>query len=251
MSTFIRQLSEVGAEDVASVGGKGASLGELMKMGMPVPQGFVLCAEAYEQGELTDEMRAEVLGAFDQLGADRVAVRSSATCEDGKVASWAGELETYLNIDREQLIDRVLACWSSLASPRAQAYREEQGLNEARIAVAVVIQQMVPAEAAGVIFTTHPITGNQNQIVIEAAPGLGDAVVGGEVIPDTYVVEKETGEVVYDSDEALLKVDEIATLLEFACAIEEHFGFPCDIEWAMAHGEMFILQSRPITTLYG
>lgn len=233
------------------VGGKGASLGELMKMGMPVPQGFVLTASAYEQVELTDEMRAEIFEAFDQLGSLLVAVRSSATCEDGKAMSWAGELETFLNVDREHLIDRVLACWSSLESARAKAYREEQGLNDARIAVAVVIQQMVPADVAGVAFTAHPVTGDNGQVVIEAAPGLGDAVVGGEVIPDAYVVEKDSGEILYDVDEALLSVQEIARLVKLCRSIEEHFGFPCDIEWAMAKGEFFILQSRPITTLYG
>lgn len=252
MNHLIRQLFSVGMSDVALVGGKAAALGELLKIRMPVPPGFVITTQAYADREMTEVLREQILTAFDALGSERVAVRSSASCEDGKVMSWAGELETYLNVDRTQVIDRILDCWDSLQSDRAKAYRHEHELNETVINVAVIVQMMIPAEVAGVLFTAHPVTGNRQQVVIEAAAGLGEAVVSGEVIPDTYEINKETREVVADFDEeALLNPDALMILMDLSEAIETHFGFPCDIEWAMIRGVIFILQSRPITTLYG
>ncbi|MFA6429066.1 MAG: PEP/pyruvate-binding domain-containing protein [Patescibacteria group bacterium] len=249
MTSCICPLEEASALGPGLVGGKAAALGTLIKIGMPVPPGFVIHAN----GTATSSTwREEVLAAFERLGAEHVAVRSSATCEDGKAMSWAGELETFLNVPRELLLDRIQACVDSLDSPRAKTYRALHDLDQSAIGVAVVVQAMIPAEQAGVVFTMHPVTGNREHVVVEAGPGLGEAVVGGEIIPDTYVLEKGTARIV-DGPEGipLLTGVELAQLLELCQRIENHFAFPCDIEWAKVGEQFFILQARPITTTYG
>ena len=251
--------------------------------------------------DLTDE----ILKAFDELFAntppaplDRgekqrfVAVRSSATAEDSAVASWAGELETYLNTTRENVVERVRNCWSSLFTPRAIFYRHEKNLIDHYVSVAVVIQKMIQSEISGITFTVHPVTEDYDQMIIEAGYGLGEAIVSGQITPDSYVVSKSgmnivdiyvgnqnrklirnvrttkatklrTTKFVKDEDGANEWVDvgkegekqkltgkqiiEVATVCK---RIEDHYKFPCDIEWAMdKSGVIFITQSRPITTL--
>lgn len=249
--SFIRPLSTLGQQDVDAVGGKGASLGEMIQAGIPVPPGFVIVASAHEQG-MTDDVAREILEAFKTLGARTVAVRSSATAEDGASASWAGELETYLNTTEETLLDRVNMCWDSLTSPRAVAYRQEHGQQEVAISVAVVVQKMVKADVAGVAFTVHPVTHSPNQIMIEACLGLGDKLVGGEVTPNSYLVDKATKEIIEcvvmdDVVEQTLADDAVQELARWCERIEKHYGHPCDIEWAMEGGKLYFLQCRPIT----
>ena len=149
------------------------------------------------------EIRKEILMAYDSLANETriksnklripfyVAVRSSATAEDSKVASWAGELESYLGVDRKQVIKMVLKCWSSLFTPRAIFYRIEKKLHSKQVSVAVVVQKMIESEVAGVIFTTHPVARDPNQMVIEASWGLGESVVSGKVTPNIYVIDKK------------------------------------------------------------
>lgn len=120
----------------------------------------------------------------------RVAVRSSATAEDSKSASWAGELESYLNVEKENLLESIKKCWASLFTPRAIVYRNEKGLLKTKVSVAVVVQKMVEAEVAGVSFTVHPVIKDKDQMIHEAVFGLGEALVGGQVTPDAYVVRK-------------------------------------------------------------
>jgi len=203
-----------------------------------------------------------------------VAVRSSATAEDSKVASWAGELETYLNTTKKDLLKNVKKCWSSLFTPRAIFYRKEKNLHKAKVSVAVVVQEMVQSEISGITFTVHPVIQDKNQMIIEAGYGLGEAIVSGSITPDSYVIDKKN-QVIMDINVAnqgtmlvrasrgnkTIKVKKTASskqklagkqILELAtlCArVEKHYGFPCDIEWAYARGKFYITQSRPITTL--
>ncbi|AGB36469.1 phosphoenolpyruvate synthase [Natronococcus occultus] len=225
-----------------------------------------------------DELRAEILESYRQVGEDGeeafVAVRSSATAEDLPDASFAGQQETFLNVTESDLLDRVRECWASLFTQRAIYYRQEKGFDHSAVNIAVVVQQMVDAEKSGVMFTSHPSTGDPTMI-IEAAWGLGEAVVSGAVSPDNYVVsrqdrsvdvtvaekkvmhakDEETGETrEIDVSEAkrnarVLADDEIDRLVDLGERVEDHYDTPQDVEWAILDGEVFMLQSRPITTI--
>lgn len=265
-------LEEITRGDVASVGGKAAHLGELLRAGMPVPNGFVIRGdEATAQsspGKWTDSLFA----AFDRLGSEYVAVRSSAMNEDGQNASWAGQLNTFLYVPRSELLARIEECRRSAHSARAAAYAHQQHLDPGPIAV--IIQAMVPSASSGVAFSVHPVTKNPDHIIIEAGLGLGEAIVSGQITPDTYIVHKESGAVLerhvaqqnrqlVGSKEGpvwlMLKTAQgaaqklhdthIATLGGYVRAIETHFGYPVDVEWALTDGQLYITQARPITTL--
>ncbi len=308
-------LDEIRADDLESVGGKGASLGELTNAGLPVPPGFVVTAGTYRtfiedtgideelfeavdvdaddskalaeaaehandlilETEMPDDLREEILDAYRNLGEGDsfVAVRSSATAEDLPDASFAGQQETFLNIREDELLDKVRECWASLFTQRAIYYRQQQGFEHDVVNIAVVVQQMVDSEKSGVLFTSHPSTGDP-RVIIEAAWGLGEAVVSGSVSPDNYVVDRTSGEVeeVTIADKKLkcikdpetghtietevedelrnkrvLNEDEIKRLVELGEIVEAHYDTPQDVEWAIIDGEAFMLQSRPITTI--
>jgi len=223
-----------------------------------------------------DVLRAEVLDAYHRLG-DRVpvAVRSSATAEDTAGTSFAGMHETFVNVvGDDAVVERVVDCWLSLFGERAIAYRASQGLTE-EPAIAVVVQELVAAERAGVLFTVDPSTGDTTRLVVEGALGLGEVVVSGAVEPDTYVVAKDDLRVVHarvghqthelvpgdggtvtrrDLDPAtaarrVLTDDEVVELARLGVRIEQHYGTPQDLEWAIAGGRTYVLQARPITTL--
>lgn len=317
---FFKQLSK---NDVEIAGGKGASLGEMTQSKIAVPPGFVVLSNAFdrfiEETNLKEEIRArlaevdpqdtnsvdrasnilrdvihdtpmpkdlekEILTAFKKLDAKFVAVRSSATAEDSSIASWAGELETYLNTEKKNVLERVKQCWSSLFTPRAIFYRHEKNLIDHYVSVAVVVQKMIQSEISGIAFTVHPVTEDPDQMIIEAGFGLGEAIVSGQVTPDSYIISKsemsildinigeqgrmlvrKTGNKKGEEDEenksnhwiALnkkgtqqkLSGKEIMKAAELFVHIEKHYGFPCDIEWAMEGGKFYITQSRPITTL--
>jgi pyruvate,water dikinase len=206
-----------------------------------------------------------------------VAVRSSATAEDLPGASFAGQQETYLNINGiEQVLAAVKRCWASLWTARAIGYRARQGIGEQGLSLAVVVQMLVPAEAAGILFTANPVTGQREQAMISAAWGLGEAVVGGLVTPDSLIVDKASGTVVdrqtADKQVMTARIDAgtreqpvpaelrrapvlddqaAAELVQLGTQIEQLFGMPMDIEWALADGAFAILQARPITALPG
>ena len=310
-------LEDVDADDVETVGGKAASLGELIGAGLPVPPGFTVTAGTYrafiEEAEIDEELfsavdvdpedsaalrkaeetaselilgtpfpddvREEILDRYRSMGTDGeeafVAVRSSATAEDLPDSSFAGQQETFLNVREDDLLRRVKECWASLFTQRAIYYRQQRGFPHADVDIAVVIQQMVDAEKSGVMFTSHPSTGDP-QITIEAAWGLGEAVVSGTVSPDNYVYDRkreavdkvtvaekkvemvkdeETGETVQlDVDEErrnarVLSDEEIGELVVLGERVEAHYGTPQDVEWAIYDGEIYMLQSRPITTI--
>jgi pyruvate,water dikinase len=312
-------LEEVGKEDISIVGGKGASLGEMLRAELPVPRGFAVTAQAFrrfiDENGINDELfsslevdvdHAEILRDAEKkakkiiMGAKIppdieksirlkyremckkegeevfVAVRSSATAEDLPDASFAGQQDTFLNIRGEQnVIDAVKKCWASLYGARAIYYRVKQGFDHRKVNLCAVVQMMVDSEKAGVMFSSHPSTG-EPLTIIEGAWGLGETVVSGAVSPDYYTVDKKsrtikerkiaTKTVMHIKDPKTSKTieipappekknarvlddDEILKLVDFGDVLEELYGIPQDIEWAIKNKEVFILQSRPITTI--
>jgi pyruvate,water dikinase len=315
---YVSWFADVGLADRPTVGGKGASLGELERAGIAVPPGFVVRTAAFEQHiemleretplrarvgeldpddlgaiatcarelqsrvgqvELPDEIAAEVSRSYDQLvsgGAAAVAVRSSATTEDASDASFAGLQDTYLWVrSSDDVLRKLRSCWASLYSAESIGYRLRKRLPEAGVAMAVVVQSMVDARSAGVMFTRSPTSGDRSVITIEGAWGLGSAVVGGEVTPDRWVIGKITGEisvreisektirhrpvasggiesVVVDDDlrrAPCLSDDELGTLRAIGRKVEGHYRSAQDIEWAVdrENGCVLLLQSRPET----
>ncbi|HOT02558.1 MAG TPA: phosphoenolpyruvate synthase [Methanolinea sp.] len=309
-------LEEIRKEDIAAVGGKGASLGEMSAIGLPVPRAFVVTSHAFrrfliesgiektlfaglanldveDSGELEKaanrakelvmkarvpaSLKQKVKEAYQQMDGGRmvVAVRSSATAEDLPDASFAGQQETYLNVKGEKnLLLAMQKCWASLYGARAIYYRAKQGFDHQSVNIAVVVQQLVNSEKAGVMFTSHPVTGEPLSI-IEGSWGLGEAVVSGSVSPDKYVYDQRSGKVIDrliankrykivsdgdhgtktveirrdQQDAPLLSDDEVRKLATFGKIAETHYGVPQDVEWAVVGNEIYILQSRPITTI--
>ena len=225
--------------------------------------------------EIHADIKKEIENEFQALRCRYVAVRSSATAEDSAQAAWAGQLDTYLNTTSETLLENVKKCWASLFTPRAIFYRFEKKLNDQQISVAVVVQKMVESEISGIAFSVHPVTQDRNQLIIEAVYGLGEAVVSGTITPDSYVVEKNTWLItdvyVTDQERELVRLatggnewkpvtesrkdkqkltrDQILELAKLIALIEDHYGFPVDVEWAFENRKFYITQSRPITTL--
>src|SRR5659263_685888 len=312
-------LEEVGKEDIAIVGGKGASLGEMLRAELPVPTGFAVTAQAFrrfiDENGIHDELFSSLVVDVDDAdilrGAEKkakqiimdakmpqdivksirskykelckregeevfVAVRSSATAEDLPDASFAGQQDTFLNMKGEQtVIDAVKKCWASLYGARAIYYRVKQGFDHNKVNLCAVVQMMVDAEKAGVMFSSHPSTG-EPLTIIEGSWGLGETVVSGSVSPDYYLVDKKTKtikerkittknvmhtkdpktgktmDIPVPADKKNAKVlddDEILKLVDFGDVLEDLYGMPQDIEWAIKNKEIFILQSRPITTI--
>lgn len=271
--THITALRDVGKDHVGEVGGKAAALGELLHLGVMVPPGFVLTTRAHLLG-MHDALRQEISDHFDRLGADRVAVRSSAVAEDGAQASWAGQLESFLNVTQPDLLDAIERCWQSIKSERAVAYAAKYAILPAQRRVGVVVQAMVDSDIAGVLFTANPLTGATNQFIIEAAYGLGESVVQGTVVPDTFVVAAHSGAVVSHephmqqtmlvfadgqnqtidvprklAGKATLSKPQLQELAGIGRRIAAHYGRPMDIEWAYADGTLYVVQARPITTI--
>jgi rifampicin phosphotransferase len=296
-------LADFGAGDLASAGGKGANLGELVRHGFPVPAGFVVSTAAYAallaettlgaelarlleseapgarirtlfvEATLPGRVSADIAAAYAALGSGPVAVRSSATAEDLPGAAFAGQQDTFLNVVGEQPVLRaVLDCWASLWTDRAIAYRQRQGIDPRQVAIAVVVQDMVPADTAGVMFSANPVTGERGEIVVDASPGLGEAVVSGRVTPEHYVLDDSgrtraftpgSHEVVIraaagggteesagtHSTRPALNREQLAELARLARRVQDYFGRPQDMEWAIAGGQLYLLQTRPMTAL--
>jgi pyruvate,water dikinase len=323
MTRTVLPFADIGRDDVPSAGGKGASLGELLRAGIRVPDGFVVTTAAFREamGALSHEIGRRV-SALDPGDADRlatvtaeirelvesaplpsalveavttgygqlcadtgqpdlpVAVRSSATSEDSAEASFAGLQDTYLWVrGGDSVVEHVRRCWASLYSVESVTYRLRRGIPKTDLAMAVVVQQMVDARSSGVMFTRSPVTGDRSVVAIDASWGLGSAVVSGDVTPDSFVVNKVTGEIVrrtvsrktrlhepdpggqgvvetdvpaHLQDVPSISADEIAELVAVARQVEAHYGCPQDIEWAVSRtappGEnVLLLQSRPET----
>jgi pyruvate,water dikinase len=275
---LVRDLDEVAQADLPEVGGKGANLGELIRAGLPVPPGFILTTEAYEQAAraarvdpsdaadaaerlraapVPEAIAAAAVQAYAKLGqpAVAVAVRSSATAEDLPGASFAGQQDTYLNIQGEAaLLDAIRRCWASLWNERAVAYRRANAIDPDGVGLAVVVQQMVPASAAGVLFTADPITGQRRRAAIDAIPELGEKLVSGAIDPDHFVIDGVNHRVTQRrsiGSTPVLSDAELLALADMGERVEQHFGAPQDIEFALdADRHIWLVQSRPITTLY-
>jgi pyruvate,water dikinase len=310
---------EIGKEDLPLVGGKGANLGELTNLEIPVPPGFIVTTQSYFHFLDDSGLRTKIKGILKKLDADNsknleksatrikelitnarmpqkiadeikeayaklgglVAVRSSATAEDLPEASFAGQQRTFLNIQgEEEVVAAVQGCWASLFEPRAIFYREQHGLNHIRVGIAVVVQRMVQSKRSGVMFTREPVT-NDEKVAIEAVYGLGEAVVSGGVTPDLYLVDKKNFAIIHkmiarqewqltksskgntDIEETNVQLPisedlqgkqklsdkEIVTLAKLGTKIEKLYQFPQDIEWAKDDNKLYIVQTRPITTL--
>jgi pyruvate, water dikinase len=322
---LVRWFADIGRQDVPLVGGKGANLGEMTRAGLPVPDGFVITAEAFRRfmrasglesqvqatlsrtdvddtarlqktsailketvrnAALPEDLREAIHDAYDRLSTPRephdggqafVAVRSSATVEDATQFSFAGMFESFLNIRGADQLERVVReCWASAFGARVLFYRVKQGSAD-EMAVAVVVQRMVSSEKSGVMFTADPSSGNRDRMVIEAAWGLGEVVVGGQVTPDHYELDKASLVPVQRSigrKEFLLARDaatggtvraelagteqataevltsaELRAVAELGKRVEAHYGAPQDVEFAVEGGAVFLTQTRPITTL--
>ncbi|HJJ30954.1 MAG TPA: phosphoenolpyruvate synthase [Methanocorpusculum sp.] len=314
-SPNILWLAQIHNTDIPSVGGKGASLGEMTHVGLPVPPAFVVTAQAFrrflqmtkledtlfpmlealdvddndalnatsdkakamvETAVMPEVIRKEIIESYKKMGKDTVvAVRSSATAEDLPDASFAGQQDTYLNIKGDDdVIDAVQRCWASLYTARAIYYRSKNGFDDRTVNIAVVVQQLVFSEKAGVMFSSHPISGAKT-VIIEGSWGLGEAIVSGTVSPDNYVFDRQTKklitktiaeksvEIIPDGKKGtkvsevpadrknvqVLSEEDIKNLAEFAVKSEEHYKNPQDMEWGIVGGKIYILQSRPITTI--
>ncbi len=311
----ILRLEEISKDDIPLVGGKGASLGEMAAVGLPVPNAFVVTAQAFRKFLVQEGIENELFGLLEELDIEDtgvlekasrdakdlilktpmpdylkkeirkgykamgnnlvVAVRSSATAEDLPGASFAGQQDTFLNIrGAEDLLEAIQKCWASLYTPRAIYYRARQGFEDRSVNIAVVVQKLINAEKAGVLFTSHPVTG-EPETIVEASWGLGESIVSGKVSPDKYVFDRRSRKVedraigtkkiaiVADArkgtkeielpkkkqEDSVLSDEEVKSLAEYGEIAENHYGTPQDIEWAIMKGAIYILQSRPITTI--
>ncbi|WP_209309586.1 PEP/pyruvate-binding domain-containing protein [Haloarcula amylovorans] len=317
----MRWLHESDAEDIDVAGGKGANLATLVQAGLPVPPGFVVTTAAYRALVDTPEIQDAIsqLGALDSTetdalaaaaaelrslvasrefdapieaavadamalfdDADSFAVRSSATAEDLPSASFAGQHETFLGVASDGVLDRIRDCMASLFTDRAVAYRARNDVDHADAEMAVVVQPMVDATAAGVLFTADPATGNRHMASVDANFGLGESIVAGDVTPDHALVNTQTGEILEYSigtktaavelhrestadeeggtqrvdlspdrrESRVLADDQLRTLVGLGERAERLLGAPQDVEWALADGQFVLLQSRPITSLF-
>ena len=311
-ATYVRSLADEGS-GLSVVGGKGQSLARLASAGLPVPNGFHITTAAYDDfvavhqlegpineelatlsdsvGEATDQVASaiaaligsheippaiadDLVRAYRQLGSPPVAVRSSATTEDLPDASFAGQQDSFLNVSGiDQLLEAVRRCWASLWTPRAINYRTQHQIQPDKISLAVVVQELIDAEAAGIVFTADPVTGDDTTIEINAAWGLGEAVVGGRVTPDTISVDRDSRRImrtVINTKTIMTQSSDVGTtevqvreeqqnapaltdqqalrLADLAIMVEEIVRSPVDIEWCRTGDQLFLLQARPITT---
>jgi len=310
-------FDEISKDDVGKVGGKGANLGEMIRNGFPVPDGFCVSSGAYFKfinvngidkvireytdslnvrdtdalnnaaaviknailsGQIPDEIRQGIIDGYNKLGRGKdiyVAVRSSATAEDLPNASFAGQQSTFLNVSGPlNVVQAVKECWASLFEPRAIFYRTENKFDHLKVGLSAVVQRMVQSEKAGVAFTVDPVSEDRDILVIEGAYGLGEAVVSGSLTPDRYLVRKSDLKIVdktvnrqtwkitkvdghdehvdvplEEQDKQKLSDNYITSLAKICIDIEKHYGKPQDLEWAVEKGKIYIVQSRPITTL--
>ncbi len=310
---YTKFFADLKKDDTDIAGGKGASLGEMINAKIPVPNGFVVLSTTFDKfikskkldtkiqkilasvknedsksGQKASKdiqklilnetiptgIKKEIKTCFDKLDSQYVAVRSSATAEDGIEHAWAGQLDTFLNTTQDSLFENIKKCWASLFTERAIFYRFEKGLEKNHISVAVVVQEMVNSEKSGIAFSVHPVTENRGEMIIEAGFGLGEAIVSGSVTPDSFVVSKSKNEIIENfiavQSKALYKKEaggnewvdleekgelqaisdsEVLELSKIIKRIENHYKLPQDIEWAYADNKFYITQSRPITTL--
>ncbi len=261
------------------IGNKAASLSALMRASFDVPNGFCLPTEMFgswkEKGQIDEAIRADIIEAFEQLRAP-VAVRSSSPAEDRADASFAGQYATILGVRTvDELMDAIVTCWQSAGSAQATAYREDHD-TATDVAMAVLVQELVPATSSGVLFTQHPVTNRTDELVVNSNFGLGESVVSGRAEPDTFVLDKNSGEIISSlcgskrvwtrlADDGLaedvdappehagklsLTPSQLHALADAARRLEDYFDRPIDAEWAFEDDRLYTLQARPVTTGY-
>jgi phosphohistidine swiveling domain-containing protein len=248
---MIVDLSDPTAKEISRVGSKAGNLATLAQAGFHIPRGIVLTTDAYLRfAETTHTANGliDLLATVIEVFGDRpLAVRSSGIAEDLPDASFAGQYETVLGVRGAQELERaVKRCWKSSGSAHARVYAATRGI--AASSMAVLVQELVEADSAGVAFSANPVTGARDQVVINAVPGLGDRLVSGEVSPEEWLVTLHQTRCLSSPESALHEVEAIR-VAELARNLEAHFGTPQDIEWAIAGDELFLLQARPITVL--
>ena len=267
-------FEQITADQRRLVGGKGLALAAMHQDGLPVPPGFVITTKTYHQYHgrtLPASVSTKLTGAFDKLESQRVAVRSSAIAEDGPDASWAGQFATVLDVTRDRLPDAIQTCWDSALSANVAAYAHDNRIAQTDLALGVVVQSMIDSAVAGVVFTKNPVTGNSGELMIEACFGLGELLVQGLVTPDNFVVQRHPLKVISSShyqqtaylanqqgntvelpvagpNNQKLSTQQVIDLAKLAIKVENYFGSPQDIEWALYQDRFFVVQSRPITT---
>lgn len=320
---YIKFLRELSKKDIPLAGGKGANLGEMYNIGLPVPNAFVVTSLAYkyflektklddvifgilkttninnnnelqkntqrirnliEKTKMPEEVEKEIIQSYEKLSKEFhtkeewVVARSSATAEDLPDASFAGQQITILNIKgKKKVVEAVKKCWASLFTARATFYRVSKGFDHKKVLIAVPVQKQLNSEKAGVGFTIHPSTGDRNKIMIEASWGQGESVVSGSVTPDTYILDKKSGEVIQkhiarklemrllDKNKGGIKVisvpknmqnkkvltdGELHQLYKLALKLERHYKRPQDFEWVIEKNKAYLVQTRPITVIY-
>ncbi len=325
---YIAWFKDLNKDSIPVAGGKGANLGEMYNLGLPVPPGFCVTAQTYKEfiertqikekiedklkgldindteklqevakkiqniinyTEIPGEMAEDILDSYELLGAGKdahdlveskdvfVAVRSSATAEDLPSASFAGQQATFLNVKgKQEVINAVRSCWASLYTARAIYYREKNGFDHSKVLICAVVQRMVNSDKSGIMFTINPATNKEDEIVIEAVYGLGEMIVGGEVNPDMYVINKTTKEITKtevrkqeiglfrnekgenekqdvpdgEQEQQIVSDLDIKELARLGKKIEDHYGRPQDIEWAMEKEKIYIVQARAVTTFH-
>ncbi len=323
---YIKWFKDLSKDSIPEAGGKGANLGEMFNIGLPIPDGFCVTAQTYQQFiektgikdkiqeqlkdlnvddttilqkiakeiqqtilsvEIPEDMKEEITDSYELLGAGKeahdlvevedvfVAVRSSATAEDLPGASFAGQQATYLNIKgKSEVVKAVRACWASLFTSRAIYYRTKNNFDHSKVLICAIIQKMVNSDQAGIMFTINPATNEESEIVIESVYGLGEMIVGGEVNPNTYIVDKNTKKItkieVKKQDTGMFRTEDgknekrkiplslqekqitndvqVKELARLGKKIEDHYGKPMDIEWAIEKEQVYIVQARPVTT---
>jgi|SRR5688572_11201453 len=266
--------------DVALVGGKAANLSRLARLYHRVPDGFCIPVTVMDKVHPLD-LRDEIIASISDLTVCHslpdfiAAVRSSAVDEDGATASFAGQHETYLNIiGADEILQAIIRCWESARSERALEYRRQQGLSMKHPQLAVLVQQLIASDVSAVVFSANPVTGNRDEVLINASWGLGESIVGGTVTPDTFAVRKSdmqiTQRMIADKElmtvsapkgthevevprflrnEASLNDEQVIEMAKLATTLETTMEHPVDIECAYASGDLYLLQCRPITTL--
>ncbi len=314
-NNYVRLLKDVSKKDLLIVGGKAANLGEMIKSGLPVPEGFVLVIDSYKEfiefnnmkikikdlyknldnneyenvkriskdikelfqkGKIPEKILDEINQNYEKMESAQVAVRSSGTREDSPDTSFAGLYDSFLNVHgKEQLHRYIKLCWASLWNTQAISYRLKHNIKDNNLANAVVIQELMKAKKSGILFTANPLNNKRDQILINSAWGLGEAIVSGDVTPDQWIVDKTKEKIVEEkitekrkmtvcNDNGTKLVDvpyekqnkitldhsEVQNLIELAKKSENHFEKPQDIEWAVCDNKFYIVQSRPITTLF-
>ena len=319
-SANVLWFADVGIGDIGLVGGKGANLGEMTRHGVPVPPGFIVTVASYRRflvesglvdvlhrifdglnvhdadvlvsaanraqrtimsSPMSQSLASEITEAYGRLGGGLVAVRSSATAEDLPDASFAGQQRTYLNVQGvDSVLETVKGCWASLFEARAIFYREEQHFDQLSVGIAVPVQRMVQSDVAGVMFTAEPTRSDRTKVLVEAAYGLGESVVSGEITPDSYLIDKERGQILEKklvpqswklvrnadptgTDDLNIRRDvapdhsgvfklqdsQVKEVVELGLRLEETYGHPQDVEWAFEDGRLYCVQTRPVTTL--